>query len=184
MAENSELISVVGLNYRYASAWNEVNSRIAQRQNTVTIYVTLSTAIITFFLTGPSSGEAINRNLFSLFIPVVSLVFGFLNYKHDKTIALLRSFLAECEKVPYSGAKLVGYNSDTTYKDEANKFRNYHDLACTLLIVLYNIVGFYAAFHAFPDAFSITRWPIFFYIGSAIFSSWLVLSGWTRKKKS
>jgi hypothetical protein len=87
----------VGMNYRYTSAWNEVNARIAKRQNAVTIFVSLSTAIITVLVTSARWDTPINTNIFSLLLPVVSLAFGLLNYKRDMTIALLRDFLADCE---------------------------------------------------------------------------------------
>ncbi len=40
-------LGTVALNYRYFGSWNEVNARIAQRQNAVTVFVTLSIAILT-----------------------------------------------------------------------------------------------------------------------------------------
>ena len=41
-------VGTVALNYRYFGCWNEVNARIAQRQNAVTVYVTLSSGLLAF----------------------------------------------------------------------------------------------------------------------------------------
>jgi hypothetical protein len=172
----------VAMNYRYSSAWNEVNARIAQRQNAINIYVTLSTAIIAVLFTStgrvPTTPEdlRVDPRIFSLLIPVVSLVFGFLNFKHDRTIAILRSFLADCESIgPKSG--LLTYNISTRFKPHADKTRKYHDFACMVLIFSFNAIGLLVTHEAFPTVFGWSGYPVFVYILVGLFSMWLIHIG-------
>ena len=114
-------------------------------------------------------------------MPVLSLMFAFLNFKHDKTIAVLRAFMAECEKLGSAKAlSLPGYNSDDHYRPLADKYRNYHDYAAALLIFLYNAVGLLIAWASFPSFFDFTKWPIIAYVFGAAASIYIVMSStWT-----
>lgn len=177
------LIETVGLNYRYASAWNEVNTRIAQRQNAVTIFVTLATVIVTVIHAAPRMGTELDPNVFSLLIPVVSLVFGLLHYKHDKTIALLREFLATCERhhlKQHPELSLPGYNSDECYRKYAGDARSFHDYSSAALIVIFNILGGYVAYHAYPEVLRFSGWPFVFYLIGCIASLYFVLRSTVR----
>lgn len=167
------LVDTVGLNYRYASAWNEVNARIAQRQHAVTIYVTLMTAILTVMIASARSASPIDPNIFSLLIPVISFVFGALNHKHDKTIALLRHFLEVCERKG-AGLDLPGYNSDSRFRAHADSARKFHDFSCGVLVVLFNALGLLIAVRAYPDVLRPTGWPIAVYVVGTLLSIALV----------
>jgi hypothetical protein len=166
-------IDTVSLNYRYSSAWNEVNTRIAQRQSALTIFVTLLTAILTVMATLATSKTPLDPNVFSLLIPVLSLIFGALNYKHDKTIALLRFFLSECENKGL-GKDMPSYNSDPRFRTPADATRNFHDYSCAGIIILFNILGILTAIRAYPDTFQFTGWPLLAYILGIIISVGLV----------
>ena len=172
-------IETVSMNYRYASAWNEVNTRIAQRQNAVTIFVSLSTAIITVLITSARADTLINPNVFSLLLPAVSIVFGLLNYKHDMTIALLRDFLADCERSSPIGDEklaLIGYNNiSEKYRPHADAARKFHDISCAILIVIFNGLGFIVAHLAFPELFHWQSYPLLFYFVSGVISLCLVM---------
>lgn len=165
---NSEVVS---MNYRYAGAWNEVNTRIAQRQNALSIYVTLASVVVTVLFASGRTGAAIDPNLFSLLLPLVSLSFAFLHLKHDRTIAILRDFLAQCEDhsaVTHPELQLLAYNSSEEYMERADWFRKFHDLSSALLVAVFNVIGGLAAHSAYPDPFDITRWPIALYVLLAI----------------
>jgi hypothetical protein len=161
------------MNFRYAAVWNEVNSRIALRQNAVTMFVTLSCAIITIMLTQGTGTQTPNQNslaiinprYFSGLMPCVSIVFALLNYKHDKTIALLRQFLKEAEElmtVEYD-LKLLGYNSDTLYRPVADDVRKLHDFTCAALIALFNGVAGFVAFGVLPNESRVSGALLTFY---------------------
>lgn len=160
-------VDVVTMNYRYAGAWNEVNSRIAQRQNALSIYVTLASIVLTVLFAAGRAGAALDANLFSLILPIVSLSFALLHLKHDRTIAVLRDFMASCEEHnqdKYPGLTLLPYNSSPEYMLRADKFRKYHDIASAILVAVFNAIGGIAAHRAYPTPFDITRWPIALYV--------------------
>lgn len=171
---------VVWMNYRYAGAWQEVSTRITQRQNALNIFVTLSIGIVTILLASPGASTSLDPNLFSMLLPLVSLAFGLLNYKHDKTIALLRAYLAECEMCKDGVTELPGYNSSPLYRQHAESTRRLHDVSCAFLLVFFNIVGYFAAHRAYPEAFKVTGWPVFVYFVCVLLSIWLVLRAAVR----
>ena len=175
-------LGTVALNYRYFGCWNEVNARIAQRQNAVTVYVSLSIAILTILASAPLKAHApanaelgnefpLNPNILSLLMPLISLLFGFLNFKHDRTIAVLRAFMSDCEKLG-SSQGLPGYNSDNYYRQQADKYRNFHDYAAVMLIVMFNIICLAVGVNSFPGFLDLAKWPIIAYFG--IFGASLV----------
>jgi hypothetical protein len=173
-ADNS--IATLALNFRYVAAWNEVSTRIGLRQNALTIYVTLSTGILTILATAPKGGFPIDVNTFSMLMPVVSTFLGLLNLKHDKTIALLRKFMRECESNGVAERlKLPGYNLDDRYRKKAERFRKFHDYSAALLIFLFNGIGLYIAYYSVPTVSDLTRWPIAIYVGFTFFSIYLVM---------
>lgn len=170
-------IGTVSLNYRYVAAWSEVNARIGLRQNALTIYVTLSAAIITILATVPSDRFPIPTAAFALFLPLFSLFFGLLNYKHDMTIALLREYLRQCELKGYGEDQefLPGYNSHSGFKAHAEKYRGLHDWAATLLILMFNILGAVVAYQSLGEVMPWHGWPVLGYVGAAAWSMFLVL---------
>ena len=152
--ENRAAIEVVGMNYRYVAAWNEVNGRIALRQHAVALFVTLSAAIITILLGQAREGSPINPNYLSGLMPCISIMLALLNYKHDKTIALLRNFLQEAEEwhTELYDLRLLGYNSDKLYRVEADEIRKLHDYTCAFLIFLFNGIAGYVAYSVLPES--------------------------------
>ena len=171
-------IEIVHMNYRYAGAWNEVNARIAQRQNAVTMFVTLSSVVVTVLISSDRKSPVLDPNWIYLLILVASLVFGFLNYKHDKTISLLRSFMADCEKSSqrhYPEAHLLGYNSEPIYRKHADSIRSFHDYSCAVLIIIFNALGLYSAYHTFPAVFAFSGWPFILYLAVVAWAIYLVM---------
>jgi hypothetical protein len=153
-ASPDSILSTLALNYRYSGAWMEVNTRIALRQNAVTMYVTLSSAILTILATAKKIDFPIDINTFSLLMPAVSLFLGLLNYKHDNTIAVLRAFMRECERGgDATRLRLVGYNTDSHFRNPAEFYRNFHDASAALLIFVFNMIGLVIASTSFPDFF-------------------------------
>ena len=184
---------IVDLNYRYSVAWSEVNTRIAQRQNALQIYVTLSSAILAVLFSGrrvchqvpPCSESAPFDSPFLGYIPylvcallpLVSLVFGFLNLKHEQTIKYLQNFLIRCEKYNEQvDINLPGYHhKDINGYSSAKWWRTFHDLASILLIILFNAIGFFIA----KKIFSGTELNFFVHliIGGGLISIVMILYG-------
>jgi hypothetical protein len=55
---------------------------------------------------------------------------------------------------------LIGYNSSPRYRPHADTARKFHDYSCTILIVIFNGLGFFVAHSAFPDIFKWEFYPI------------------------
>ena len=175
----SSVVDVVSMNYRYAGAWHEVNARIAQRQNALNIYVSLASGIVgILFASGQAAGARVaNAMSFVWLLPVISVAFAFLNYKHDMTIALLRRFMAECERQnldKHPHLALVGYNSSEFYMSRADSARKFHDLSSAALVLLFNAIGVVIAYSASPHGIVHSVAPMVVYFGVAIFAMWLV----------
>lgn len=165
-------VDVVSMNYRYAGAWHEVNARIAQRQNALNIYVSLASGIVGILFAASRTASS-----FVWLLPIISVAFAFLNYKHDVTIALLRHFMAECEQHnqdKHPGLTLLGYNSSEFYAKRADGARRYHDLSSAALILLFNAIGAVVAYAAAPDNFAHSAWAMVGYFGVALFAMWVV----------
>jgi hypothetical protein len=155
--EESRRLGTVDLNNRYVAVWAEVNTRIVLRQNALTQYITLSGTIIALMLsapflapaatqTGNAATDKLDPGIIFLLIPIFSVAFAFLNYKHDKTIALLRHYLSRAEELTPEGLEFVrlGYNSTAIFKVQADRIRNLHDLAFAIAILVFNVFGFFA----------------------------------------
>lgn len=165
-------VDVVSMNYRYAGAWHEVNARIAQRQNALNIYVSLASGIVGILFAASRTATS-----FVWLLPVISVAFAFLNYKHDVTIALLRRFMAECERHnldKHPSLAMVGYNSSAFYMKLADGARKFHDLSSAALILLFNAIGAVVAYKSAPDNFVHSTWAMGGYFAVALFAMWLV----------
>lgn len=175
----SAAIDVVSMNYRYAGAWHEVNARIAQRQNALNIYVSLGSGIVgILFAAGRSATAGATRQTdFVWLLPVISVAFAFLNFKHDVTIALLRRFMAECERHnldAHPELSLVGYNSSPFYMARADGARKFHDLSSAALVLLFNVIGAIVAFSSSGRSMTSSAPLIAVYFGVTLFAMWLV----------
>lgn len=167
MNEQVSALTTVAMNFRYVAAWNEVSARIAQRQNAITIYATGSGLFLTI-LAGATVPQSIDRtvvSIFSLLLPILSLCFAFLNYKHNETINLLREFLAECErKGDAASLQLPTYNShDGHYRARADQYRRWHDFSAVLLIILFNVIGLYFGYILSSSLLDLQKWPVVLY---------------------
>jgi hypothetical protein len=178
-------INTLSINYRYIGAWNEVGTRLALRQNALTMYVTLASAILTILATSQRIGIPFDVSIFSLTMPAISLFLAFLNFKHDKTILLLRSFLRECENNGISAElRLPGYNSIDFYRQNAEWYRNFHDYSAAILILMFSALGFDIAYSSFPYLFDPKGWPAFLYIILSFISILFVIhTSMTRNDK-
>ena len=153
--------------------------RIAQRQNALNIYVSLASGIVgVLFAAGRSDARLASKlNSFVWLLPVISIAFAFLNYKHDVTIALLRRFMAECEQQncdKYPSLRLLGYNSSPFYMPLADSARKFHDVSSAALVLLFNGIGAVVAYAAAEGAGAPSLWPMLAYFGVTIFAMWLV----------
>ena len=75
----------------------------------------------------------------------------FLNYKGERAISNLRSFLSSLEQLNNAHEYLPSYNTHPQWSQDANKARRFHDLTALLLVIAGNGIGFGAAIHIYPD---------------------------------
>lgn len=168
---------IVDANYRFIAAYNEVNARVTQRQQALTLYVSLIVSLLAALVAlRPSSVAPVAPvEWLILGFPVASVCFAFLNYKAERSITNLRTFLSMLEKLGGASENLPSYNTDPTWSQNANKARRFHDYAAAVLIAGGNLVGLGAAHAIFPQRFAIA--PVFMYvaIGLALASFFVVL---------
>jgi hypothetical protein len=134
---------IVDANYRFMAAYQEVNARIAQRQQALALYVTLVVsllaALVAFRPDSKGGDSAVEWLL--LGFPVSSVCLAALNYKAEKAITNLRRFLAALEQLGDAHLVLPSYNTDPSWADHANQARRFHDFAAAVLVAGGNAAG-------------------------------------------
>lgn len=143
----------VDANYRFIAAYNEVNARIAQRQQALTLYVTLTASLLAglFALHPGEASRQLPVEWLVFAFPVTTLCLAFLNYKAERAITNLRSFLATLERVGDAHLSLPSYNADPRWASGVNKVRRFHDYAAAVLAGGANAIGIGAVFRLYPE---------------------------------
>ena len=127
----------VSANYRFVGAYQEVNTRIAQRQQALTIYVSLVLSLLAA-LVGFKPGTSV------AVLPVEWLVLGFplastflalMSYKAERAISNLREFLCVLERLGNESGNIPSYNADLKWAVNANYARQFQDYAAALLVL-------------------------------------------------
>lgn len=156
---------VVDANYRFIAAYQEVNARITQRQQALTLYVSLVLSLLAALVAlRPAEGGAEPPvEWLILGFPVASLALSFLNYKAELAITNLRHFLAVLERLNEAHLQLPSYNTDPSWARGANRARRFHDYTAAVLAAGGNAAGLGAALAIYPQRFAATPW--FLYLG-------------------
>jgi len=145
--------SSVDANYRFIAAYQEVNARIAQRQQALALYVTLVVSLLAALvaLRPGEGGSEPPIEWLILGFPVASICLAMLNYKSERAISNLRLFLAELERLDNAHISLPSYNTDPRWSAGANRARRFHDFAAAILAVGGNAIGLGAAWRIYPQ---------------------------------
>ena len=145
--------SHVDANYRFIAAYQEVNARIAQRQQALALYVTLVVSILAALVAlKPGAGAGhVPVEWLILGFPVASTCLAFLNYKSERAITNLRHFLSALERLERDSHALPSYNTDPHWAAGANKARRFHDLAAAVLVAGGNGIGLAAGLSIYPE---------------------------------
>lgn len=145
--------SYVDANYRFIAAYNEVNARIAQRQQALALYVTLVVSLLAALVALKSGAAArpLPVEWLMLGFPVASTCLAFLNYKAERAITNLRRFLSTLERLDDAHHSLPSYNTDPRWAMGANKARRFHDFAAAVLVAGGNAIGLAAANQIYPE---------------------------------
>lgn len=145
--------SVVDANYRFIAAYQEVNARIAQRQQALALYVTLTVSLLAALVAlkpGAGSGQ-LPIEWLVLGFPVASTSLAFLNYKAERAITNLRQFLSALEQLDNAHESMPSYNTDPKWALGANKARRFHDFAAAVLVAGGNAIGLGAVIKIYPE---------------------------------
>jgi len=145
--------SHVDANYRFIAAYQEVNVRIAQRQQALALYVTLTVSLLAALVAlkpGESSGKLPIEWLVMGF-PVASMCLVLLNYMAERAITNLRSFLATLERQDDAHKYLPSYHVDPVWTLAANKARRFHVFAAAVLVAGGNAIGLGAVIKIYPE---------------------------------
>lgn len=145
--------SFVDANYRFIAASQEVNARIAQRQQALALYVTLTVSLLAA-LVALKSGDGhgvLPIEWLVLGFPVASSCLAFLNYKAERAITNLRHFLSSLERLESAHETLPSYNTDPRWAMGANKARRFQDYAGAILVAGGNAIGLGAVMQIYPE---------------------------------
>ncbi|OWY31292.1 hypothetical protein [Herbaspirillum robiniae] len=145
----------VNANYRFVGAYQEVNTRIAQRQQALTIYVSMILSLLAALVAlkpGTADG-ALPIQWLVLGFPVASVFLALMSYKAEMAIANLRRFLCALERLGNENGALPSYNAHPAWAINANRARQMQDYAAALLALAGNGVGLVAAVKIYPVQF-------------------------------
>lgn len=178
----------VDANYRFIAAYQEVNARIVQRQQALTLYVTLTASLLTglIALHPGENRHALPVEWLVFAFPVTTICLAFLNYKTERAITNLRSFIASLEKIGNPHGQLPSYNTDPRWATGVNKVRRFHDYAAAVLASGANAIGIGTVLRLYPEQLSTTSPLTYGLIGLAILAvmSLLIIPRWSYKPAS
>jgi hypothetical protein len=143
----------VSANYRYIAAYNEVNARIAQRQHTLSIFITLVVGLLAALVAVKRLDGQNNLLIDGLVygFPVASICLTFLNYKYERTLTNLRQYLSELERLNNLDLELPSYNTEPRWAIAANQGRQFHDFTCAVLVAACNAISLGAICKMYPE---------------------------------
>ena len=146
----------VNANYRFVGAYQEVNTRIAQRQQALTIYVSMILSLLAALVAlKPGTADGLLPiQWLVLGFPVASVFLALMSYKAEMAITNLRRFLCALERLGNENGALPSYNANPMWSINANRARQLQDYAAALLTLAGNAVGLVAAVKIYPVQFS------------------------------
>jgi len=175
---------IVDANYRFIAAYQEVNTRINQRQQALSLYATLVLSLLAALVAlKPNGGNSVPVEWLLPGFPAASLCLAFLNYKGERAITNLRRFLAALEQLNNAHDELPSYNTHPKWAEDANKARRFHDLTAVLLVLAGNGIGLGAAIHIYPDRVAAAPYAIWGSVITAIISVliFLLIPRWSYR---
>lgn len=134
---------IVDANYRFIAASQEANARITQRQQSLTLFVTIVLSLVAAMVAlrgGDTHGSPAIAWLL-LGFPLASACLAFLNFKSEVALTNLRRFLSELEQLDNAHQTLPSYNTDPRWALVANKARRFHDFASAALAAGAHAIG-------------------------------------------
>lgn len=163
----------VTANYRYISAYNELNARTSQRQQALTIFITFFIGLLAALIAAHNVSTRLDSHIEWIMFgfPVASATFAFLNYKYERIITNLRSFLSSLERYHDAHLEIPSYNTNQQWVNDSNHARRFHDYACAILILACNSIGISAFYVLFPEHVAQSYVVLFFVILIAVLTA-------------
>lgn len=142
----------VEANYRFTAAANELNVRIALRQQLLTFYTTLVLGLLAALvaLRPEPDGSHAPVEWLALGFPVASLCLVLLNIKTEHSLTHLRNFMSTLEQVGNAHHHLPSYNADPSWAAGTNGMRRLHDYSAAMLVAAAHAVGMGALWRIYP----------------------------------
>ena len=171
----------VSANYRFVGAYQEVNTRIAQRQQALTIYVSLVLSLLAALvgLKPGASSTTLPVEWLVLGFPLASTFLALMSYKAERAITNLRHFLCALERLGNDTESIPSYNANPVWSINANHARQFQDYAAALLVLGGNLIGLSAAVKIYPAQFA--EHPITLWVAGAIGLASFISLLWMRK---
>lgn len=146
----------VSANYRFVGAYQEVNTRIAQRQQALAIYVSMVLSLLAALvaLKNGAAGNALPVQWLVFGFPVASIFLALMSYKAEMALTNLRRFLCALERLGNEDDAVPSYNANPVWSINANHARRFQDYAAALLAFGGNAVGLFAADRIYPVQFA------------------------------
>ena len=143
----------VEANYRFIAAYQEVNVRIAQRQQALALYVTLIASLLAVMVALKPSQNSSDFPVewLALGFPIASICLVFLQYMSERAIANLRHFLSVLEHLDNADERLPSYHLNPTWSLAANKARRFHVFAAAVLVAGSNTIGLGTIIKVYPE---------------------------------
>lgn len=123
-------------NFRYLSAYNELVSRMSQRQQTLALFIAIFTGLVTALIATREIFKTDHSSIVWVMVgfPMASIMLTLLNYKYETLISLVREYLADLERVKDADGHYPSFNCDHKLIARSNRARYFHDLSCAALI--------------------------------------------------
>ena len=146
----------VSANYRFVGAYQEVNTRIAQRQQALTIYASLVLSLLAAMvaLKPGAAASGLPIEWLAMGFPLASCFLAALSYKAERALTNLRQFLCALERIGNADRTLPSYNADPVWATNANSARRFQDYAAAMLAAGGNLLGISVAAKVYPQRFA------------------------------
>jgi hypothetical protein len=143
----------VEANYRFTAAANELNVRIALRQQLLAFYTTLVLGLLAALvaLRPEADGSHAPVEWLALGFPVASLCLVLLNIKTEHSLTHLRNFMSALEQIGNAHHHLPSYNADPRWAAGTNGMRRLHDYSAAMLVAAAHAVGMGALWRIYPQ---------------------------------
>lgn len=155
----------VSLDARYTGAWSEIATRIAARQNVISIYVAMTYPILGFSLT-----NSMYAKLCWLILPA-TITCVLLVKMHEEMIGNLHNYCRWCEHIGNSSGALPSYHVETDPWCSTNpKIRQQNDFILHILLNAPIAIGMIIILWSNQEWFEFKNYDLVLVVAMSFFS--------------